>query len=40
MAGYIGSKAVITSGVNASIDELNIMMGLQLQLLNSIHLTV
>jgi len=27
MAGYIGSKAVITSGVSASIDELNIIDG-------------
>ena len=27
MAGYIGSKAVITSGVSASIDELNLIDG-------------
>ena len=27
MAGYIGSKAVITSGISASIDELNIIDG-------------
>ena len=27
MAGYIGSKAVITSGISATIDELNIIDG-------------